>query len=63
MSVGHIPALDILASPEFDMEEPLPVIVHRKMAKVGYAPTLHGMAKVKGAPTAYIMGYLSPEQG
>ncbi|CAG8601484.1 12629_t:CDS:2, partial [Acaulospora colombiana] len=38
-------------------------IAQQKMADAGYAPMLYGVAKVKGAPTAYIMEYLSPEQG
>jgi hypothetical protein len=36
---------------------------HQKMAEAGYAPVLHGIVEVKGAPTAYIMNYLSPNQG
>jgi tRNA A-37 threonylcarbamoyl transferase component Bud32 len=31
------------------------------MAEAGYAPTLY-VVGVKGAPTAYVMEYLSPEQ-
>lgn len=38
-------------------------IAQQKMAKAGYAPMLYGVVEVKGAPTAYIMEYLSPEQG
>lgn len=36
---------------------------HQKMAEAGYSPALHGVVAVKGAPTAYIMEYLSPDQG
>jgi serine/threonine protein kinase len=36
---------------------------HMILAKAGFAPALYGMAKVQGAPTAYIMDYLSPRDG
>lgn len=39
------------------------VEAHRKLAKAELAPTLFGVARVKGAHTAYIMEYLSPTDG
>jgi hypothetical protein len=39
------------------------VDAHRKLADLGYAPFLYGIAKVEGAHTAYVMEYLPPEGG
>ena len=36
---------------------------HRKVARAGYAPSLIGIARVEGAPTAYIIEYLPPDKG
>lgn len=37
------------------------VDVHRKLAGAGLAPPLFGVARKDGAPTAYVMEYLSPD--
>lgn len=34
--------------------------VHQLLAKEGFAPKLHGSSSSPGAPTAYVMDYLSP---
>ena len=36
---------------------------HRALAAVGLAPSLHGTARVPGAPSAIIMEYLDPSSG
>jgi serine/threonine protein kinase len=36
---------------------------HKILAKAEFAPALYGTAKVQGAPTAYVMEYLSPNDG
>jgi serine/threonine protein kinase len=48
---------------KFIVGERYGIDAHTTLANAGFAPALHGMVKVEGAPTAYVMDYLSPYDG
>jgi serine/threonine protein kinase len=37
-------------------------VAHRAAAQAGFAPQLYGVAKINGAPPAYVMEFLSPKK-